>query len=300
MRRDVVALDGEVSDSTRSDSFAKKHPERFFECYIAEQQMLAAAVGLQARGWVPFATTFAAFLSRAYDFVRMAAVSQANLKLVGSHSGVPIGEDGPSQMGLEDIAMFRAVHGSVVLCPCDANQTAALVAAMADENGITYLRTARGETPVIYPPGESFPVGGSKLLRAAEDDQVTIVAAGVTVHQALRAADDLAAEGIRARVIDLYSVKPVDTETLRRAAEATGCFVTVEDHWAEGGLGDAVLAAFANGRQPPRVTKLAVHAMPGSASPDQQLHAAGLDAPAIVAAARVLAGAPQLAGERRG
>jgi transketolase len=288
-RPDVVVLDGEVSDSTRTEEFARHHPDRFFEFFIAEQQMAAAAMGMQARGWVPFAVTFAAFWARAYDFIRMAAISRANLKLIGTHAGVSIGQDGPSQMGLEDLAMMRAVHDSVVLYPCDANQAAALTAAMAGHHGIGYLRATRGDTPVIYQPGEDFPIGGCRVLRSGDADQVTIIAAGVTVHQALSAAEILAADGIPARVIDLYSVKPVDTQALRAAAEATGAFVTVEDHWAEGGLGDAVLAAFANGPQAPRITKLAVHAMPGSATPDEQLHAAGIDAKAIEAAARALA-----------
>ncbi|GLW67403.1 transketolase [Actinomadura rubrobrunea] len=287
-RGDVVALDGEVSDSTRSEFFAKAHPERFFECYIAEQQMVAAAVGMQTRGWVPFASTFAAFLTRAYDFVRMAAVSRANINLVGSHAGVAIGQDGPSQMGLEDLAAFRAVHRSTVLYPCDANQTARLVAAMADAAGIRYLRTTRGATPVIYPPDEEFPIGGSKVLRSSADDRVAIVAAGVTVHEALAAADRLAADGIAARVIDLYSVKPVDAVTLRAAAERTGRLITVEDHWPEGGIGDAVAAAFADGGPVPRLVRLAVRTMPASAAPAEQLRVAGIDADAIVAAARDL------------
>jgi transketolase len=289
-RPDVVVLDGEVSDSTKTDEFARQHPDRFFEMFIAEQQMAAAALGMQARGWVPFAATFAAFWARAYDFVRMAALSRANLKLIGTHAGVSIGQDGPSQMGLEDLAMFRAVHDSVVLYPCDANQAAVLAAGLLGHHGIGYLRATRGDTPVIYPPGEDFPIGGSRVLRSGDADQVTIIAAGITVHEALRAADSLAADGLPARVIDLYSVKPVDTQVLRAAAADTGCFVTVEDHWPEGGLGDAVLAAFANGHRAPRVTKLAVHAMPGSATPAEQLHAAGIDAKAIEAAARALAG----------
>jgi transketolase len=287
-RGDIVALDGEVSDSTRAEFFAKEHPDRFFECYIAEQQMVAAAVGLAARGWVPYASTFAAFLTRAYDFVRMASVSGAGINLVGSHAGVAIGPDGPSQMGLEDLAMMRAVHGSTVLYPCDANQTARLVAAMAGLDGIRYLRTSRGESPVIYGPDEDFPVGGSKVLRASERDRMTLVAAGVTVHEALAAADALDREGIQVRVVDLYSVKPVDRPTLRRAAEDTGCLVTVEDHHEEGGLGDAVLDAFLDGRPVPRLVRLAVRAMPGSAAPDQQLHAAGIDAESIAAAGRLL------------
>ncbi|MEV7995527.1 transketolase [Streptomyces sp. NPDC086077] len=287
-RGDVVALDGEVSDSTRAEAFAKEHPERFFECYIAEQQMVAAAVGISTRGWVPYASTFAAFLTRAYDFVRMASISGAGINLVGSHAGVAIGQDGPSQMGLEDLAMFRAVHGSTVLYPCDANQTARLVAAMADLDGVRYLRTSRGKNKVIYGPDEEFPVGGSKVLRSSATDRLTLVAAGVTVPEALAAAEALDGEGIQVRVIDLYSVKPVDRLTLRQAAEDTGCLVTVEDHREEGGLGDAVLDAFLDGRPTPRLVRLAVRTMPGSAAPDQQLHAAGIDAESIAAAVQLL------------
>ncbi|MEV5882085.1 transketolase [Streptomyces sp. NPDC052020] len=287
-RDDVVALDGEVGDSTRAEFFAKEHPDRYVECYIAEQQMVATAVGIAARGWVPYASTFAAFLTRAYDFVRMAAVSGSGINLVGSHAGVAIGQDGPSQMGLEDLAMMRAIHGSTVLYPCDANQTARLVAAMADLDGIRYLRTSRGGGEVIYGPDEEFPIGGSKVLRSCGQDRMTIVAAGVTVPEALAAADALGREGIPVRVIDLYSVKPVDRATLRQAAEETGCLVTVEDHREEGGLGDAVLGAFADGRPVPRLVRLAVRTMPGSASPAEQLHAAGIDAESIAAAGRLL------------
>ncbi|MPY57318.1 transketolase [Streptomyces spongiae] len=287
-RGDIVALDGEVSDSTRSEFFAKEHPDRFFECYIAEQQMVATAVGMAARGWVPYASTFAAFFTRAHDFVRMASVSGSGLNLVGSHAGVAIGQDGPSQMGLEDLAMFRSLHGSTVLYPCDANQTAKLVGAMAGLDGIRYLRTSRGAGPVIYSPTEEFPIGGSKVLKAGDHDRLTLVAAGVTVHEALAAAEALEAEGISARVIDLYSVKPVDRRTLREAAERTGCLVTVEDHREEGGLGDAVLDAFLDGRPVPRLVRLAVRNMPGSATPAEQLHTAGIDAESIAASARLL------------
>ncbi|KMS74858.1 transketolase [Streptomyces leeuwenhoekii] len=287
-RDDVVALDGEVGDSTRAEFFAKEHPDRYVECYIAEQQMVATAVGIAARGWVPYASTFAAFLTRAYDFVRMAAVSGSGINLVGSHAGVAIGQDGPSQMGLEDLAMMRAVHGSTVLYPCDANQTARLVAAMADLDGIRYLRTSRGGSEVIYGPDEEFPIGGSKVLRSSAEDRMTIVAAGVTVPEALAAADALGREGIPVRVIDLYSVKPVDRATLRQAAEETGCLLTVEDHREEGGLGDAVLDAFGDGRPVPRLVRLAVRTMPGSASPAEQLRAAGIDAESITAAGRLL------------
>jgi transketolase len=222
-------------------------------------------------------------MSRAYDFVRMAAVSRATLKLCGSHAGVSIGEDGPSQMGLEDLAAFRAVQGSTVLYPCDGNQTVELVRAMADVDGISYLRTTRADTPVIYETGEDFPVGGSRTLR--DGDDVTIVAAGITVHEALAAAGALAEDGIGARVIDCYSVKPVDAETLR---SVTTPIVTVEDHWAEGGLGEAVLAALADAEERPRVVKLAVTELPHSGKPAELLAAAGIDAQHIAEAAREL------------
>ncbi|MER6912777.1 transketolase [Streptomyces sp. NPDC000594] len=287
-RRDVVALDGEVGNSTRTEAFARAHPDRYFEVYIAEQQLVAAAVGMRARGYLPFAATFAAFLTRAHDFIRMAAVSGTGIQLCGSHAGVSIGEDGPSQMGLEDLAMMRAVHGSTVLYPCDANQTARLVPKMARLPGIGYLRTSRGATPVLYGPDEDFPVGGSRVLRASAADRITLVAAGITVHEALRAADLLAAASIPVRVIDLYSVKPVDLETLQEAADATGCLMTVEDHRPEGGLGDAVAAAFADGRPVPRLIRLAVRNMPSSATPAQQLQHAGIDAESIVAGVKLL------------
>jgi len=291
-RSSVVVLDGEVSDSTRTDAFASAHPERFFECFIAEQQMVAAAVGMQVRGWIPYAATFGAFLTRACDFIRMAAVSRASIRLAGSHAGVSIGADGPSQMALEDLAALRAVHDSTVLYPCDANQAARLTAAMADLPGISYLRTTRGKTPVIYRSDQHFPVGGSYVLRSSPSDQVTIVAAGITVHEALTAADTLADQGIAARVIDAYSVKPIDAAALRHAARETGRLVTAEDHWAEGGLGDAVLDALAaDGLPLPPVTKLAVRSMPASAKPAEQLAAAGIDAAAICdAAARLVHG----------
>ena len=288
-RGDVVALDGEVSNSTIAEIFRDAHPDRYFEMYIAEQQMVAAAVGIQVRGWKPYASTFAAFLSRAYDFVRMAAISRANLKLVGSHAGVSIGEDGPSQMALEDLAEFRAVHGSTVLYPSDANQTAKLVEAMADLVGIVFLRTTRANTPVVYEAGEDFPVGGAKVVRSSESDDVALIGAGITLHEALKAADALAEAGVGARVIDLYSVKPVDVETLRAAAEATGGrFVVAEDHWPEGGLAEAVLSAFADSDERPRVVHLAVRELPGSGTPAELLAAAGIDADHIAAAAREL------------
>jgi transketolase len=282
-RGDVVALDGEVSNSTYAEIFRDAHPDRFFEMYIAEQQMVAAAVGMQVLGWKPFVSTFAAFMSRAYDFVRMAAISRATLKLCGSHAGVSIGEDGPSQMALEDLAEFRAIQGSTVLYPCDGNQTAKLVKTMADVDGISFLRTTRADTEVLYGPDEEFPVGGSKIVR--DGDDVAIVAAGITLHEALAAAQTLAADGIEARVIDLYSVKPVDERTLR---SLTMPIVTVEDHSPEGGLGDAVLGAIAAADERPRVVKLAVGELPRSGKPAELLAAAGIDAAAIEQAARRL------------
>jgi transketolase len=288
-RGDVVALDGEVSNSTYSEIFRDAHPDRYVELYIAEQQLVATAVALQRRGWKPFGSTFAAFFTRAYDFVRMAAVSRAELKLCGSHAGVSIGEDGPSQMGLEDLAAFRAVHSSTVLYPSDANQAAQLVALMADLDGIAYLRTHRGALPVIYEPGDRFEIGGSRAVR--EGDDVTLVGAGVTLHEALAAAEQLAGSGVEARVIDLYSVKPVDTQMLARAASETGAIVIAEDHWPEGGLGEAVLSALAEAGESCPVRKLGVETMPGSGTPEELLREAGIDAGAIATAARELVGA---------
>ena len=288
-RGDVVALDGEVGNSTYTELFANELPERFFQMYIAEQQLVATAVGMQVRGWRPVAATFAAFLSRAYDFVRMAAISRASFSLVGSHAGVSIGEDGPSQMALEDLAAFRAVHGSTVLYPSDANQTAALVAQMPDREGIVFMRTTREKTPVLYEPGEDFPIGGARVLRQGADDAVTLIGVGITLHEAVKAADALAADGISARVVDLYTVKPIDVETIRAAARETNAIVTVEDHWPEGGIGDAVLDALADEQPHPRVTKLAVRIMPGSGTPAELLAAAGIDAEHIAEAARAIA-----------
>ena len=289
IRSDVVALDGEVSNSTHSELFAKDHPERYFEMFIAEQQMIAAAVGMQVRDWVAFASTFAAFLSRAYDFIRMAAISRANLRLAGSHAGVSIGEDGPSQMALEDLAALRAVHGSTVLHPSDANQTARLVAEMADRPGISYLRMLRPKTVVRTPRSEDVRIGGSRTVRASDGDELTIIACGITVTEAEKAAESLASEGLRARVIDCYSIKPIDAETLARAARETGGIITVEDHWPEGGLGEAVLDALAQERERSPVVTLAVREMPLSGKQAELMHAAGIDADAIRDAARRLA-----------
>jgi transketolase len=286
----VVALDGEVSNSTYADEFAHAYPHRYFEMFIAEQQLVAAATGLAVRGYRAFASTFAAFWTRAHDFIRMGAISGVDLRLAGSHAGVEIGADGPSQMALEDLAMLRAIHGSTVLYPSDATSTAALVQAMAATPGISYLRSTRGAYPVLYPAGEAFPIGGSKVLRASDHDQVTLIGAGVTVHTCLGAADLLAEEGIAARVVDCYSVKPIDAATLAAAVAATaGRLVIAEDHRAEGGLGSAVTdSLLAAGRSDLQLAHLAVRAMPGSGSGTELLAWAGLDADHIAAAARKL------------
>jgi len=287
---DVVGLDGEVSNSTYAEEFAKAYPDRFFEQYIAEQQLVAAAVGMSVRHKIPFASTFAAFFSRAYDFIRMAAISRANIRLVGSHAGVSIGEDGPSQMALEDLSMLRAVFGSTVVYPCDANQTAQLVAQMADHDGIVYMRTTREKTPVIYGPDEEFEIGGSKVVRSSDNDRLTVVAAGITLHEALKAYDQLKSQRVTIRVIDAYSVKPMDEETLFAAAQEVGDkFIVVEDHWPEGGLGEAVLEVFTHRDGPlPQIVKLAVHSMPGSGTPDQLMEEAGISAHSIVEAVNAL------------
>src|SRR4029077_19099156 len=288
---DVVAMDGEVSNSTHADEFGKAYPDRFFEMWIAEQQLVATAVGMSVRGYKPFASTFAAFFSRAYDFIRMAGISQANIRLVGSHAGVEIGQDGPSQMALEDLASLRAIQGSTVLYPSDPNQTARLTRLMADTGGIVYMRTTRGAYPTIYGPNETFRVGGAKVVRQSAKDKVALIGAGVTLHSCLAAADALAAKKIAARVIDLYSVKPVDVKTLREAARATkGKFVIVEDHYPEGGLAAAVLGAFA-AEDSLHVAHLAVKGLPTSGKPEELMNAAGISARHIVAAAtKLLAG----------
>ncbi|HEU4831295.1 MAG TPA: transketolase [Actinomycetota bacterium] len=289
VRGDVVAIDGEVANSTHTEDLQKIAPDRFVESYIAEQNMLGMAVGMQVLGKVVFPATFAAFFTRAYDFIRMAAISRANLRLSGSHAGVSIGEDGPSQMALEDLAIMRAVHGSTVLYPCDGNSTARLVGAMADLPGISFIRTTREKTGVIYGGDEDFPVGGSKTLRSSDADRVTLVAAGITVHEALGAARSLEADGIAARVVDCYTIKPIDAETLRSAVSQTGLLVTVEDHWIEGGLGDAVLAALADGGDlSGRVVKVAVTQMPGSGTPEELRDWAGISASAIADRVRSL------------
>jgi transketolase len=285
----VIGLDGEVDNSTHLEEFAKAHPERYFEMFIAEQQLVAAAVGLSVRGYIPFAGTFAAFLSRAYDFIRMSAISQANIRLCGSHAGVEIGADGPSQMALEDLAMMRAVHGSTVLYPSDATSTAALVAHMAERSGIVYMRTTRGAYPVLYGPDEAFPIGGAKVVRSGPEDQVTLIGAGVTLHNCLAAADELGRDGIAARVVDLYSVKPVDAQTLLAAADATsGRLVVAEDHYPQGGIGGAVLEALNDAGHPVRISHLAVRGLPGSGTSAELMEAAGISPGQIARAAREL------------
>jgi transketolase len=283
----VVALDGDVKNSTFSDKFKEAAPERFAEAYIAEQNMVGAALGMSTEGKVPFASTFACFLTRAYDFIRMAVYSRpSHLVLCGSHAGISIGEDGPSQMALEDLAMMRALIGTTVLYPSDAVSGERLVETAARTPGIVYIRTSRPKTKVLYDNGEPFPVGGSKTLRSSPKDRVTIVAAGVTVAEALKAHEALGKDGIAVRVIDLYSVKPVDEATLRKAAEETRGIVTVEDHSVSGGIGDAVAAAVA-GRT--RVEILGVRDIPRSGKPEELMKAYGISAESIVDAVRRLA-----------
>jgi transketolase len=276
----IVAMDGDTKNSTFADKFFKKFPNRSTECYIAEQNMVGVATGFGARGKVPFASTFATFFTRAYDQIRVAGISQANLKLVGSHVGVSIGEDGPSQMALEDLAMMRAIAGSVVLYPSDAVSTEKLLEQMAQEKGICFLRTSRPKTPVIYNNDEQFPIGGAKVVRQNAGDKATVVAAGVTLHEALKAADALKAEGIGITVIDAYSIKPLGKDVIKAAAQKTGNIViTVEDHYLEGGLGDAVAGELSVDGI--KVHKLAVNALPRSGKAAELLAHFGIDAAAI-------------------
>jgi transketolase len=277
----IVALDADVKNSTFSEKFEQQHPKRFYQTFIAEQAMIGAAMGLASRGAIPFPSTFAAFLTRAYDFVRMAAISNVNVKLAGSHAGVSIGEDGPSQMGLEDLAMMRVQPNITVLYPCDAVSTERLMVLAAYHAGPAYIRTTRPKTPVIYGNDESFEIGGSKVLRETADDVATIVAAGVTVFEALKAHDELAKSGIRVRVIDAYSIHPVDRATLLRAARKTGNrLLTVEDHYAAGGLGDAVAEAVESDGVV--VHRLAVREIPRSGKPEELLERFGIGARQIL------------------
>jgi transketolase len=269
-----------VSNSTYAEIFQAAWPERFFEMYIGEQNMVGAALGLSRRGKIPIVSTFAAFLTRAFDQIRMSQYSDANIKFCGSHAGVSIGEDGSSQMGLEDLAMFRTILGGVVLYPSDAVSTEKLVEAAANHQGIVYLRTTRKDTPILYRPDEVFPLGGSKLLRRSDRDRATVAAAGITLHEALAAYETLKKRGIMIRVIDLYSIKPIDGKTLRQAADETGAIITVEDHFAEGGIGEAVTAALAD--RPVPVHILAVRKMPKSGKPDELLDYEEISGKAIV------------------
>ena len=280
----IVALDGDTKNSTFSEKLLKAYPERFFEMFIAEQNMVGAATGLAARGKIPFVSTFAAFMTRAFDQIRMAAVSQANVKFCGSHAGVSIGEDGPSQMGLEDLAMFRAVPLSVIFYPADAVSAERLVAEAARHRGICYIRTTRPKTPVLYPNDERFRVGGSKILRSSAADRATVVAAGITVHEALKAAVQLEREGISIRIIDAYCVKPLDAQGILSAAGETGSrVVVVEDHYEQGGLGDAVLDAVGHRAE---VVKLAVREIPRSGPPETLIEKYGISSHHIVAAVK--------------
>jgi len=284
----VVALDGDTKNSTYSNKFLAEYPDRFVECFIAEQNMVGAAVGLGAMGKIPFASTFACFLTRAYDQIRMAAISQANMKLCGSHAGISIGQDGPSQMALEDLAMMRAIAGSTVFYPSDAVCAERLVALAAQTPGIVYIRSSRPKTPILYSNDEEFQVGGSKVLKSSDKDRATLVAAGVTLHEALKASLELESQGLSVRVIDLYSVKPIDQETLLKAARETQFLITVEDHYSEGGLGDAVLGALAS--QPCRLHKIAVESLPRSGESAQLMDAFGLSAKSIVKKVKELVG----------
>jgi transketolase len=282
----VVALDGDTKNSTFSEKLLKANPKRFFEMFIAEQNMVGVATGLAARGKIPFVSTFAAFLTRAYDQIRMAGVSQSNVKFCGSHVGVSIGEDGPSQMGLEDIALFRPIQGSVILYPCDAVSAERAVEQAVKHRGICYIRSSRPKTPVLYSNDERFPIGGSKTLRKSANDRVTVIGAGITVHEALKAASQLEAEGVPIRVIDAYCVKPIDAEGILSAAKATGGrVIVVEDHYREGGLGDAVLEVVGNQA---KVVQLAVHEIPRSGPPEALIEKYGISSNHIVAAVKEL------------
>ena len=279
----IVALDADVGNSTFSEIFEKRHPERFYQNYIAEQSMIGAAMGLAARGAIPFPATFAAFLTRAYDFIRMAAISNLNIKMAGSHAGVSIGEDGPSQMALEDLAMMRAQPNIAVLYPCDGVSTERLIEEMAYHPGPAYMRTSRPKTPVIYGPDEAFPIGGLKVLRRSDDDVATVIGGGITVFEALKAYDTLKQQGVAIRVIDLYSLQPVDAATLVACARETkGRVITVEDHYPAGGIGDAVASAIAPAGF--TVRRLAVSEIPRSGTPEELPDVYGISARHIVAA----------------
>ena len=282
----VVSLDGDVKNSTYAEDFFDAFPQRSFQSYIAEQNMVGMGLGLAAKGFIPFIATFSAFLTRAHDQVRMAAYSFSNIKFCGSHSGVSIGADGPSQMGLEDLAMFRSIPGCAVLYPCDGFSTEACMEAMARYKGMCYLRTTRPATPLIYSANEEFPVGGSKVIRKSQNDAAIVVAAGITVHEALKAYEELKKEGISIRIIDAYSLQPVDREGITKAVENTGKKVVVaEDHFPHGGLGEAV-AGVLGGKS--EVVHLAVRDLPRSGEPDELLDKYGISARHIIDAVKKL------------
>jgi transketolase len=277
-----------VSNSTGAEQFKNAYPQRFFEMYVAEQNMVGAALGLSARGKIPFVSTFAAFFSRAFDQIRMSQYSAGNIKFVGSHAGVSIGQDGPSQMGLEDIAMFRAILDSVVLYPADAVSTDHLVEAAAKHQGLVYIRTTRMDTPILYNSNEAFVIGGSKVLRRSDQDVGTVIAAGVTLHETLKAYEELRKDGILIRVIDLYSIKQLDEAAIREAARATGFIITVEDHFAEGGIGEAVRSALGTVAVP--IHSLAVRRLPKSGKPEELLDYEGISHRAIIEKTKMLVG----------
>lgn len=285
----VIVLDGDVKNSTYAEKFFEAFPERSFQTFIAEQNMAGMGIGLAAKGYLPFIATFAAFLTRAHDQVRMAAYSFSNIKFCGSHVGVSIGEDGPSQMGLEDLAMFRSVPGCVVLYPCDAVSTEECFDAMAKHRGLCYLRTTRPATPLIYSRGEPFPIGGCKILRKSPEDAAVIIAAGITVFEALKAWEALKSESVAVRVIDAYSIQPLDQETILREVEETGGrVVVVEDHFPGGGLGDAVSSALAGKAE---IVHLCIRELPRSGKPDELLDLYGISSRRIVGAVKeILAG----------
>jgi transketolase len=278
----VVSLDGEVSNSTFAEIFRDAYPRRYFEMFIAEQNMVGVALGFETREKIPFSSSFAAFLTRAFDQVRMSQYSRANMKFVGSHAGVSIGEDGPSQMGLEDIAMFRTIQGSVVLYPCDAYATERLVEEAAKLKGIVYIRTTREATPLVYGPNDTFPIGKCKVLRQSDNDAAALIAAGVTVFESLAAYEELKSQGVQVRVIDLYCIKPIEGESFLKAIGGVKCVITVEDHRPEGGIGEAVKSILAEADKRPPVYSLAVRKMPKSGKPKELLDYEGLSGSAIV------------------
>lgn len=282
----VVVLDGDVKNSTYAESFFEAFPKRAFQTYIAEQNMAGMGIGMSAKGFIPFIATFSAFLPRAHDQIRMAAYSFSNIKFCGSHSGVSIGADGPSQMGLEDLAMFRSIPGCAVLYPCDAYSTEACVESLAKYRGLSYIRTTRPATPLLYSREDKFPIGGSKIIKRSKNDKATVIAAGITVHEALKAYEELRRENISIRIIDAYSVQPIDKDNITKEVAKTGRkAVVVEDHFQNGGLGDAVAQAL-NGKA--EIVHLAINDMPRSGKPEELLDKYGIDAEHIKSAVKKL------------